>query len=768
MRQVRETRKLATAALSFSGAVYLSHYLLPRGLWIATAGTLALISIALAFALRGEVRLRALLIGIAASLGLCVCSIHYEMYNAAAAELTGTERIISAELLDYPRVEETYSSLEMKLIGEELPHLKAYMYSYDFDLSALKPGDIIEINARLRASDMRRGEAYDRYNAEGVYLLATATSEPRLVRESPLSFMRLLRSFARAVESIAQTVFSERTGALMTALLTGNKSQLYDDERLYADMSRAGILHIVAVSGMHVAFLVGFIKSLVRRKRPAALLAIIAVWLFVPVAGSSPSVVRAAFMQSTVLAAPLLRRENDAITSLSTILALLLLINPDACASVSLQLSILAMLGILLVTPRVYAGLIGGKRSKKLLCASRPARAAGKALIGVCASFSATVGALIFSTPVAVLHFGYISIIGIAVNIVIFWLVSACFILGYAACLLGLLWLPLGELLGAPVSFLSGLIIYVVELAAKLPYSAVYTSGTVFGRWLILVYIIFGVCYVFRRKSGFRPTLPVCLSLCSLCALIVFTEIRLLMQPARVTVLDVGQGQSIIAVHGRETVLIDCGGKGETNAGELAAAKLLGEGRRSVDVLALTHLDDDHVNGVLRLISRVNVKTLLLPPRDDEHGEDWDIITRFARESGAEVDIIYDDARCTVGAMSLEIYAVLSGREPGLIYLWSDADAQMLITGDASAAEERRFLKTHKLPEVELYVVGHHGSKHSSCEELLSALSAEKAVISSGYNTYGHPAPETLERLCCAGMEIYRTDESGNISFVFE
>ncbi len=715
MRQVRETRKLATAALSFSGAVYLSHYLLPRGLWIATAGTLALISIALAFALRGEVRLRALLIGIAASLGLCVCSIHYEMYNAAATELTGTERIISAELLDYPRVEETYSSLEMKLIGEELPHLKAYMYSYDFDLSALKPGDIIEINARLRSADMRRGEAYDRYNAEGVYLLATATSEPRLVRESPLSFMRLLRSFARAVESIAQTVFSERTGALMTALL-----------------------------------------------------AIIAVWLFVPVAGSSPSVVRAAFMQSTVLAAPLLRRENDAITSLSAILALLLLINPDACASVSLQLSILAMLGILLVTPRVYAGLIGGKRSKKLLCASRPARAAGKALIGVCASFSATVGALIFSTPVAVLHFGYISIIGIAVNIVIFWLVSACFILGYAACLLGLLWLPLGELLGAPVSFLSGLIIYVVELAAKLPYSAVYTSGTVFGRWLILVYIIFGVCYVFRRKSGFRPTLPVCLSLCSLCALIVFTEIRLLMQPSRVTVLDVGQGQSIIAVHGRETVLIDCGGKGETNAGELAAAKLLGEGRRSVDVLALTHLDDDHVNGVLRLISRVNVKTLLLPPRDDEHGEDWDIITRFARESGAEVDIIYDDARCTVGAMSLEIYAVLSGREPGLIYLWSDGDAQMLITGDASAAEERRFLKTHKLPEVELYVVGHHGSKHSSSEELLSALSAEKAVISSGYNTYGHPAPETLERLCCAGMEIYRTDESGNISFVFE
>ena len=91
-------------------------------------------------------------------------------------------------------------------------------------------------------------------------------------------------------------------------------------------------------------------------------------------------------------------------------------------------------------------------------------------------------------------------------------------------------------------------------------------------------------------------------------------------------------------------------------------------------------------------------------------------------------------------------------------------DFDALITGDMNSAVEHRLVKYGDLPDIELLVVGHHGSKYSTSEELLLATRPELAVISTGYNTYGHPAPETLERLAAAGCGIYRTDWSGTVT----
>ena len=560
-------------------------------------------------------------------------------------------------------------------------------------------------------------------------------------------------------------VFSESAAPLMTALLTGNKELLYEDEQLYANMSEAGILHVVAVSGMHVAFLVGFVQSIIRKKRLSAVVSILIVWLFVPMAGATPSVIRAAFMQTTALIAPLLRRENDAITSLSAILAVLLLINPDVCASVSLQLSFAAMLGIIMITPSVYAYLkralpkaAKGLKSRLLLGVGR----------GVFASFAATIGALALSTPLSALHFGSMSLAGIIVNVLIFWMVSLCFVLGYAACLLGMLFLPLGRATGVLVDVSARAIIAVVNAAAAVPYAAVYTEGTAFGWWIALVYVIMALCWVFRRKGGFRPAVPVSLSLISLCAVIIFTELSIDNQSARMTVLNVGQGQSIVCEDGKATMVIDCGGKsGERNAGELCAAKLLGEGRRSIDVLALTHYDDDHINGVTRLMSRIEVKSLIIPGAGEAAQKQQEILN-LAEKQGTEVYIISEDSVCTVGDMSLRVFSSKNVKEPMLLYLWSVGEKDVLITGDAYGSEERHFLKTHALPPVEAYVAGHHGSKYSTSAQLLDSLNADYGLISSGYNNYGHPAPETLSRLSAAGMEILRTDEKGDITLLME
>ena len=86
-----------------------------------------------------------------------------------------------------------------------------------------------------------------------------------------------------------------------------------------------------------------------------------------------------------------------------------------------------------------------------------------------------------------------------------------------------------------------------------------------------------------------------------------------------------------------------------------------------------------------------------------------------------------------------------------------------LITGDADSFTEALLLKYYPIPDLELLVAGHHGSKHSTSADLLDALRPEFAVISTGYNSYGHPAAETLERLNDAGARVLRTDQSGTV-----
>jgi len=183
--------------------------------------------------------------------------------------------------------------------------------------------------------DERYGEAFSGINADNIYLQCYLNCELEVTGKSTFSFLYFPEALAKSLKGSAAQVFAEDTAPLMIALLTGETNLLYKDTVLYANMAEAGVLHVVAVSGMNVAFLVGFIRLVIRRKNLATLVAIPIVWIFVPFAGATPSVIRAAFIITTVLVAPIFRRENDGMTSLA---AVLLLINPAACALVSLQL----------------------------------------------------------------------------------------------------------------------------------------------------------------------------------------------------------------------------------------------------------------------------------------------------------------------------------------------------------------------------------------------------------------------------------------------
>ena len=237
--------------------------------------------------------------------------------------------------------------------------------------------------------------------------------------------------------------------------------------------------------------------------------------------------------------------------------------------------------------------------------------------------------------------------------------------------------------------------------------------------------------------------------------------------PGTIAVLDVGQGQSIAVMSGDSTVMIDCGGGAkQQRAGETAGAYLLSRGRDRIDALVLTHLHSDHANGVQMLMEMVDVDTLYLPiePNDDD-GLLEPILTSAAAH-GTTVVYISADTGVNFGNINLTLYAPAEAgdaNERCIMCLASIGDYDMLVTGDAPAAAEREFISAHPLHDAELFIAGHHGSKYSNSVELIESIGAHTAVISVGYNSYGHPTQQTLERLSYFGYNIYRTDLNGSV-----
>lgn len=483
------------------------------------------------------------------------------------------------------------------------------------------------------------------------------------------------------------------------------------------------------------------------------------VWFFAAMMGFTPSVTRASLMITLLLIAPILRRENDSPTSLSAALLILLLINPKSIGNLSLQLSFAAMAGIIIITPRIYSAIVKHISDNKLLF---------KLLSGIAMVFASSIGALVFTTPIAALNFGYVPLYSIFANILCLWAMSLAFTLAYPICMLGAVCLPLARVLAIIISILPRYTQSVVTFIGHLPYSLLYTSNNLMAIWLIFVYAVIFISYMLKGDRAYRPILPVCCCVVSLIAVFFITGLSANSSPA-VSALDVGQGQCIVANTKHSTVMIDCGGKGSAeNAGDCAAEFLMSSGREEVDLLILTHLHDDHANGVVRLMSYMDVKKIVISD-DAKNSEIGDKIIKACYDSGTELHYISENTAFFTDGLTLNLFAPIgndNSNENGLIVLGDYGEFEFLVTGDAGIRTENQLVSMYQLDDIELLVVGHHGSKNSTGDLLLNNTAPDYAFIPVGINSYGHPTKEVLQRLYTKGIEVYRTDINGNLTIM--
>ena len=233
--------------------------------------------------------------------------------------------------------------------------------------------------------------------------------------------------------------------------------------------------------------------------------------------------------------------------------------------------------------------------------------------------------------------------------------------------------------------------------------------------------------------------------------------------------LSVGQGDSEVVIFRNGAVMLVDGGPPNGRAVR-EVGKILPFFKRSVDLVLVTHPEEDHFGGLIELLKRYKVG-IVVTNGDENDTESYFEFTKILEEKNIKTIMVSEGDRIKQGDISFSVLwpnRVRSEKpnENALVLLGEYGEYRSLLASDIPDSVEKEIIA--KVSPLALLKVPHHGSKYSSSQDFLFALNPAVAVIEVGENNYGHPSPDTLSRLASVGAQILRTDRDGTVSARFE
>lgn len=743
-------RKLMWFAIGFAVACVIGIYFVADAylLLLACSALIGLICVSFIHSRNGK---RARLAVAGCLTGFIWLWLFNAFYLQTARACDGQSLELEIAVSDYGFAADTYSGAEGDIRLEGKPYkLRFYLDRVE----SLKPGDTVSGRFYLQYTYRGASRPSSYYPGEGVFLVAYASDEVDVRQAQTVPNQYFAAKLYRATQNLIDRIFQQDTAGFAKALLLGDSSGLdYGDD---AALQTSGIRHIIAVSGLHVSILFSAVYAACGKKRfLTALIGYPTLLLFASVAGFSPSIVRACVMQGLMILALLLDREYDAPTALAFASLTMLAVNPIIITSVSFQLSVGCMIGIFLFSDRIENYI-------KSKIPAKPRTAKMRFVNWFAGSVSVTVSAMAVTMPLCAWHFQTLSVISVVANLLTLWIVSWILYGVIASCTLGAIWLPAGKALAWLVGWAVRYVLLAARVLSSIPTAAVYTENVYVTVWIVFCYVLLFV-YIKARKK--QPAMLACCMALGLMAAVACNYLELRLDTFRVTVLDVGQGQCILLQTKRENYIVDCGGDSGKRAAGSACRALRGQGITHVDGLILTHYDTDHVGGAEYLLAQMPVERLYLPDSPDPSG----LKQSLMESAGENTCLVTDRITLELSDGKLDIIPSAnqtSDNESSLCVLLNMQNCDILITGDRSIAGESELLESAEIPDLEILIVGHHGSKNSTGLELLKNTRPEVAIISVGRdNSYGHPSQDTLDRLAMFGCSVWRTDEDHTVIF---
>jgi competence protein ComEC len=560
--------------------------------------------------------------------------------------------------------------------------------------------------------------------------------------------------------------FPAEIAALSAALIFGDRS-MFDPEVLI-DYQKTGIVHLLAISGLHVSLLIGMVFflgiriGLTRQFMMNFLLVILPIYAMLT--GASPSVIRSVLMLFLVLL--VLRRKKkiklSPIDAISLTLMIYVFFTPLVILDAGFQLSFSVSFAIILSSSRILP------RYQQSISAM------------IVISIISQLAAL----PILLYHFFEISFISILANLLYIPLFSFVFLPGLY--LLFFIQIIFGDtpsifidLFLKIINLANGLIGYLADLSF-----AQFVTGRPnlinFIIYILIILIIFILWEADLQQK--RKQTVLLLSI----VLFTFQNAWNWVNPyGEITMIDVGQGDSILIHYpfGKGTYLIDTGGTiqfeeedWKKSAKEFEVGRdvvvpfLKGKGITKIDKLILTHGDTDHIGGTHAILKELKVKQIIMPSVAEPSTLEIQILQE-ANKKGIPVVKVAEGSQWTNG---VSLFYVLSPeknfqgeRNSGSIAILATVGGlNWFFGGDLDQEGEVKIMEKYPNLKIDVLKAGHHGSKTSSSEVFINSIKPTFAWISVGErNRYGHPHSEVLERL--SHTKIFRTDHDGAITYRF-
>lgn len=629
------------------------------------------------------------------------------------------------------------------------------------------PGDRLRLTGKIELPPVFDGFDYRSYlRQQGIW---ATMSFPRFEKTDAgdSGFSREVVRVRLALDRSLQRALPEPEAALAGGIAFGRDGNLSQENK--EAFNRSGLRHLVAVSGSNVSLVSAVTMALalpmVGRRRswiPAAF----TIGVYLLAAGFSPSVVRAGVMAGIYLAGGIAGRPQSGLPALGGALILMTLLQPANALDTGFQLSMAATAGLLTLAPWLNHAF------ERWTVASRlpvPRWVTQVSALSVAASLS--------TAPIMWASFGELSLVSPAANLVVEPVFVVAFWASIVAAVLGSWSEQLGWLAGIaayyPLAFIGG----VASAAASLPFASIAPGrGSAGAACLVSVPLLLGGAVSYRYippvsqvppRIEARRRLVNRFLLAGAGGCLGLVAIPLTVLPARgpgvlrIDFLDVGQGDAILLTtpHGRQ-VLVDGGPSGARLARELG--EVLPHWDRSLDVVVLTHPQEDHAGGLPEIARRMSVAKTYT----SGHRNQTLTLAAFEDRLAAREELAAG-TRFTVDGIAFEVLWPPPGFEPrelndaSVVLRVSYGNVTLLLTGDIEGAVQRE-LQSRSDVAATVLKVPHHGSK-TSVPEFFAAVGPVAAVVQAGEdNRFGHPHPETLEAL--GGSRVYRTDEDGRVT----
>lgn len=667
---------------------------------------------------------------------------------------------------------------------------KIYIQTQNNNLQ-IKYGDIIQTAGKFEEPESRRnykGFDYKLYlKTKSIVGNLKSNNIKKIANkiENPIEYIEYKSiNLSNKLKENANKILPKDISSVFIGLVLGDTSEI--SEETIENFRNTNMSHILAVSGMHMSYLILLsiqIFGKILGKKQAYITSTILIIFYMFLTGFSASIIRSGVMGIILIISKIIYKNNDIFTNIAISSLIISIKNPYSILDLSFQFSFGGTIGIVL-----FQKFISKKFLEKIL--------RSKKIIEI---LSVTISAQIVILPISIFQFNTLNIYFVLSNLIIGFIIGPVMACSFIFLICLIVNVKLANIISFPLEICIKIIILISKIS-KLPYSQIYLATPKILEiilYFLLINASFFIYYIYTTKK-ITPTVKRIKNIIAMIkfyikyriekrtkivikrviafGIILIIIIQLIPKNFKIHFLDVKQGDSTFIVTPRgKTILIDGGGSSYSNIGKNTLLPyILDRGYTKIDIAIISHMDLDHCDGIIYLMEKIKINTVILG-NQYERTSNYERFIKIAKErkinlkrveEGDKINIEKDVNIEVLWPNSKKVISENIINNNSLVFKINYKKFSILFTGDIEEIAEKKILEENKNTlKSTILKVAHHGSKTSTTSEFLKAVNPQYALIGVGKNNkFGHPSENTLKKMKERNIRVYRTDELGEIT----